>query len=575
MTSFVKYGSFTLSGSKQQNSPNLGGYPTPQLSIALENDRDGAGKVLGGKYIINLEGQLYSASGSGGFSQLAGYESGLRAAFGVSGDGGLFSFGCGGTTLFSGYAKVSRYLADKSPNYWTSTINYSIDLEVEITGSNLYNVSSVQDEWSIEPLDELSYVPNPYPAAGGAGGGSQNQENIPANPFNFPTGPMYPTYRISRTVGAVGKFIPTGSGGSGISAITSAKNWVKNQLSSGVTLTGIVSGLVLYNFVRSISANATDGSYRITDTFLGLPTGASGGYTESFTVESALDNTYLRTITINGTIKGLEPINSGGVYSTGTIGDNISGSLYPTVPSGRSVGTTTGGGGGGVGTGPASGKFANAMSGYTGIKGFIYDRCRAFMTSGSQSQGGSSNVNTGTIFGRFFGRPEAPLNPLPVTITEGFNPAEGTVSYSWTYNNRPLNLVSGSINETLTVNDNFPAQQIAEIFVLGRRLGPILQDLGTYTSASRDVTFEVTFLRPTGLSGLKFPKTAYTAITGVVESFNPTYLLGPNVNDSVCKAFVKSNTENWNISEGRFVKQKSWAWVKCDNIVGSNPNVGQ
>ena len=562
MSAFVKYGSFTLSGAKQASSPNLGGYPTPQVSMSLETDRDGAGKALGSKYILNLEGQLYSASGSGGFLQLTGYESGLRSAF--SGDGQLFSFGCGATTVFSGYAKINRYSAEKSPNYWTTTINYSIDLEVEMPGNNTttFNVSSVQDEWNIEPLDDFSYVPSSYKKGNNTG---PNTENIPSQDFTFPMGPSYPAYRVSRTLGAVGKFLPIGSGGSGISAITNAKNWVKHQMSSGVTLSGIASGLVLYNFVRSISVNSTDGSYRITDTFLGLPTGASGGYTESFSIESSLDNTYLRTVTINGTIKGLESINSGNIYNTGNVGSGVSGSLYPTVPSGRQVVNSTNN------DAAPSGKFASALQGYAGVKNMMFDRCNAFIVSGP-AQGAA--VNTGTIFGRFFGRNESPLNPLPITITEGFNPAEGQVTYSWAYNNRPLNLVSGSISELLTIQDSFPTQQIAEIFVLGRRLGPILQDLGTYTSASREVTFEVTLLRPTGLSGLKFPKAAYGAITGIIESFNPTYLFGTNPNDNICKAFVKTNNENWNVSEARFVKTKGWAWIKCDSVVVSNPNVG-
>lgn len=543
MSSFVKYGNFTLSGSRNGN--DLGGYPTPQISVSLEPDRDNTGRVIGARNIINIEGQMYSASGSGGFEKLGGYESGLRAAFSV--DGQLFSFGCAGTTFYSGNAKVARYTADKSENYWTATINYSIDLEVEVTGSGFDYVSSIQDEWTVEPLEEYSYVPNPFPAAAAS---LTQGDPIPTSAFNFVAGPVYPIYRVSRTVGAVGKFVPTGSGGSGIDGLVNAQNWVKKQIGSGLKVSGATTGLILYNFVRSISASQSEGSYRVTDTFLGLPTGMTENYTESFTIESSLDNTYLRTITINGTIKGLEPINTGYIDSSGAIGSGLSGIFYPTVPSGRGLGS----------------KFANAISGYSGIKSGLYDRCKAFMTP----TGSTTNINT--IFGRFFGRNESALHPIPISITEGFNPAEGTVTYSWAYNNRPLNLVSGSISETLTINDNFPAQQIAEIFVIGRRLGPIMQDLGTYTSASRDVTFEVLFLRPTGLSGLRFPKTAYQAITGIVESFNPTYLLGTTPANSNCKAFVKSNSENWSVSEGRFVKTKSWAWTKCDNVVGENPN---
>lgn len=526
MSTFVKYGNFSFSGSS--------GYPVPQISMSLEVDRDNTGRSLSARNVINLEGQIY-ASGASGFLFLAQAESGLRSVF-TNNRANSLSFGCNNQTLYSGFAKVNRYTADKTENRWLITINYNIDLEVEVTGANLYNVSSIQDEWSLEPLDDFSYVPSPFPGATT----SSNNSNFPSS-FNFITGPSYPAYRVSRTIGAVGKFVPTGSGNSGIGGLANAQKWVKDQIGSGLKIQPALSGLTLYNFIRSVNASEAEGSYRITDTFLAI-SGVSG-YTESFSVESSLDSSYLRTVTINGTIKGLEAVNTGYVDSSGGISSGLSGIFYPTVASGRGSGS----------------KFGNAVSGYNTVKSGLFTRCQAFVATGNDPNG---------VFNRLFGRNESPLNPIPLSITEGFNPPEGTVTYSWAYNNRPLNLVSGSISETLTVDDTFPAQEVAEVFVIGRRLGPVLQDLGTYTSASRNVTFEVVMLRPTGLAGLRFPKTAYTAITGVVESFNPQYLLG----SSFCKSFVKANSESWNVTEGRFVKQKNWSWTKCDSIPTINLN---
>jgi len=532
--SYIKYGSFDFKADS--------GYPVPQISISTEQDRNGAGKAIGSKTIIGLEGVIYSASGSRGFEVLIGKESGLREAFKT--DGLLFSIGCTGTNntnqppYFSGYPKVNRYTADKTENRWVNTINYSIELQIEATGggSSIFAVSSTQDEWNIETVDEFSYINNPV-------GASTLAKSLAA-----PEGLKYPIYRISHTIGAVGKFITTGSGGSGINPVQNAKEWVLYQAKAGsIGLTGLISGLDLFNFVRSISLSEVEGSYRITDNWLGLPSGSlTGNYTESYTAESSLDNSYLRTVTINGTVRGLEPFNTGNLYSS--IGSGVSGSLYPLATGVRITGTS---------------KFDQAISGYSGIKNALFSRAQSFLARSGDASG---------IFKRFFNRDESPLNPLPLSITEGYNPTEGTVTYSWVFNNRPLNLISGSISEVLTINDSFPTQQVAEIFVLGRRLGPILQDLGTYTTASRDVTFEVTMLRPTGLSGLRFPKNAYTAITGIIETFNPQYLLGAG---NQCKAFVKNNTENWSVSEGRFVKTKAWSWTKCDDVVGANPNVDE
>jgi hypothetical protein len=532
--SYIKYGLFNFIADS--------GYPVPQISISVDQDRDGGGRIIGSKTVVTLEGVIYSASGSRGFESLTSKENGLREAF--KSDGQMLQIGCTGTggsnlpPYFSGYPKVNRYSAEKTDNYWVNTINYSIELQIESSGngSGIFAVTSTQDEWNIEILDDTSFVNNPV-------GGSVLRQAL-----SIPDGTGFPTYRVSRTLGAVGKYIPTGGNG-GLSAVDNAKKWVLYQASSGLTLSGIINGLQLYNFTRSISVSDVDGSYRLTDNWIAVPSGAlSGNYVESYTVESSLDNSYLRSVVINGTIKGLEPFNTGAIYQNNTIGSGISGSIYPTVAGPVRVTNTS--------------KFDKAVSGYSGVKSLIYNRAQSFI---------EKQNNTSGIFRRFFGRDEAMLNPLPLSITEGYNPTEGSVTYSWTFNNRPLNLVSGSISEVLTVNDNFPTQQVAEIFVLGRRLGPILQDLGTYTTASRDVNFEVVMLRPTGLNGLRFPKTAYTAITGIVETFNPAYLFGAG---GQCKSFVKNNTENWSVSEGRFVKTKGWSWTKCDDIPGTNPNVG-
>jgi hypothetical protein len=510
--SYIKYGNFQFSA--------VSGYPVPQVSISREYDRDGAGKQIGEKLIIGLEGQIYYSSGQRGFQLLLQAESGLRQNFV---DGKNFELGCtgvgGGTTpLVTGIAKILRYSADKTNDRWLNTIGYTIDLEINIavTGSGIFYVSSVQDEWSMETLEDASYVNSPIASL------------TPNLQFNNGTG--YPHYRVTRVLGAVGKYIPSGK-----SSIENAKDWVKYQIASGISLTGMLSGLQLYNFIRSTSVNDKDGSYRITDTWLATPSGAVSGFAESFSIDTSYDNSFQKTITIQGTVKGLEPFNTGLIYNSTNIGTSASGSLM--VNPGRIA---------------SESKFKNAISGYSGIKNVMFDRARSFIDNPNDASG---------IMKRFFGRSESPLNPVPYGITEGFNPTEGTVTYSWTYNNRPLNLISGSISETLSVNDSFPTQQIAEIFILGRRLGPILQDLGTWTTSNRDVTFEVVMPKPSSLSGLKFPRTAYQAITGIVESLNPSYIFGGG---GSCKSFVKANTENWFISEGRFVKQKTWQWTRCD-----------
>lgn len=536
---YMYYGNFQF---KPQD-----GYPIPQVSLSKEFDRDQGGRIIGSKTIVSLEGVIYNSGTT--FTAILPKETGLRDAFSKDRS---FRFGCGASApSYSGNAKVTRYTSEKTENRWVSTIAYSVELLIEdlpsttCSATGIYNVSSCQDEWNMEILDEYNYVNNPAGA------------QILRRALSFPIGAIYPLYRISRTIGAVGKFIPTGSDGLGISAISGAKQWVRCRLDTApeTSISGILSGIVLYNFTRSVNVDDPGGSYRLTDNWIGIPTGfASGLYMESFNVESSLDNTYMRTVTINGTVKGLEPFNTGVIYTPSAIGGSgAAGSILPAASIARASAQQS--------------KYESALSGYHNvIKPNIFSRVQCFVEK--EHDPNSTSQQTG-IFRRFFGRDENPINPLPISITEGSNPTEGSVSYSWVYNNRPLNLISGSILETLTVIDNFPSQVIAELFVLGRRIGPVLQNLGTYTTASRDVTFEVTMLRPTGLSNIRFPRTAYIQITGLVESFNPTYLLNANI----CKSFVKANSESWSITEAKFTKQKTWVWQHCIEPTVGNPSV--
>lgn len=526
-SSYIQYGNYEFDPTQ--------GRPVPQISISNEQERDGAGKAIGLKTIISLEGVVCHVSGSldRNFQALLNKEKDIREAFEKDGQFLKIGWKCettgpnGKTTqtgiYLSGYPRVTRYSSDKTDNYWLNTIGYNVELQLDnqpLGGSTdgIFAVSSTQDEINIETIDEFAYTSSPYP---GIRGSLSLQ-----GPFS-----QYPIYRISRTLGAVGKHIFTSGNdvsGAIVNPVSNARQWVNHHIGKN-PLSGYLTGLNLYNMTRSVSVSQPEGSYRITDNWLAWPTGFSGLYTESFNAEASLDSSMLRTVVINGTIKGLELSNNGLLGSAA--GTGLSGIIYPTH----------------VKIGNA--KFSNALSGYSGIRHSLFGRANAFL----EPSGDRNSVSQ-----RFFGRNEPPLNPIPLSVTEGYNPSEGSVTYSWTYNNRPLNMISGSISEVLTIEDNLSVQQVAEIFVLGRRLGPVLQNLGTYSVPTRNVTFEVVMPRPSSLSGIRFPAQAYAAITGLVESFNPTYLL----NNTIQYA-VKSDTENWSVSEGRFVKTKQWIWTRC------------
>jgi len=541
-SAYIKYGTFSFKGAS--------GYPVPVISISKEQQRDGGGRPVGATVTINLEGKIYSAisGGNSGFSGLLTLESGLKKIF--SSDGQNLTIGCGendnstkDNIVYSGI-KITKYAADKTEDNWTTTINYSIELQSEVvdTGNNIYYVSSTQDDYTIETIDEYNFAKSPLDI-GSLGFGK----------ITYGAGSIYPLYRITRVLGAVGKFIPTGSG-VGTSAVQNAKYWVNVHLTGIPKYTGVIDqGLYLYNFVRSVNTSDTEGSYKVTDTWLGMPDDKMG-YIETFSVENTLDNTMLRTVTIQGTVKGLEPFQSGNIYNKDKV-PYISGSLSGSLAELHNKDTKD--------TRIYNSKFIAAISGYSGIKPEIMNRVNSFANTGDRSffsplfkDGPFKNDRT-----RSNGYENA-MNPIPYSIQEGFNPSEGTVTYNWVFNNRPINLIPGSISETLTIEDTSAVPIIASIFVLGRKLGPILQDLGTVTAATRNVTFEAIFPRPTGLKNLTFPVEHYNAVTGAVEAFNPGNMSSNPINGGV-KSYIKQDSSTWNPTEGRFTKIKGWEWVRC------------
>ena len=507
------------------------GYPVPAISISQEYQRDGGGRQIGRTVGIGIEGKIFSGSGISGINTLLMLESGLRKAFSV--DGGDLTVGCGSfTSLFTGI-KITRYSANKTENNWTTTIDYSIDLqsEVAMTGSGVFYVSSTQDDWNIETIDENSYAFTPL---------NLNQISLNGS-LTLGRGSDYPFFRISRTVGAVGKYIGdktspiTGSN----TAVKNAKEWVKWHTNNSPKTHEIINGLNLYNFVRSVSSSDAEGSYRITDNWIATKNNIP--YSESFTCESSLDSSMTRTVTVQGTVKGLEAFNSGALY-TGTVVegklDNSFGNPYATTRSLSNSGS----------------KIYNAMSGYSGIKCQLYSRAQLLVSTGT---------SCGFDFRTTFGRAENLLHPIPVSTTEGFNPYEGTVTYNYSYNNRPQNIIPNSLSESLSVDDVGSTPLVASIFVLGRKLGPILQDLGTITASTRSVTFEVIFPKPSSLANISFPATSYASIQTVIDSFDPMqFMIGTTVPGGI-KSYVTKDTTNWNLTENRLNRTKEWSWVKC------------
>jgi hypothetical protein len=517
------------------------GFPVPQLSVSTQQNRLNDGPITSFTDTYTLEGKIYRRPQvSGSFDELLRSASTLRNVF--NRDGILTVSGCNGGLLVSPTgAKLGEFRLNTTPNYWTQTIDYTISLSVERTGgcSGEGFISSANNTWQIQPIEEFNYYANTGFVTGLGDAGA-----------------VFPAFKITHTVSAVGKYIPSGTGcptDYGRGMLLNAISWVSGHFDDGKPDMFKIGFSGIYDFTRNINSDVNAGSYTITDNYIYFPSGTNRPYLESFNINSQLDDSFNRTVTIQGTVKGLSTLKNPNLSATSPYQAYSSGDLQIYKDS----------------------KFYNALSGYKAVESSMYIRAQnyaGYIPTGFCSKYPPPGQTTQ-------GHPLAYLNPRVRSSTIGYNPAGGEVTYSFTFDNRPKNLIDCSINESFSVTDNLPTPQIAETFVLGRRLGPILQNLGTFSLPQRSVTFEMTLPKPSAISGLIFPTDIYNSITGILESFNPQYLLAirgqANDNNYVVKSFVKEDSETWNPTDGKFTKNKSWVYTKCYGTLANldNPNV--
>ena len=558
--------------------------PCPLVSIDTSAERDVNGNILMFKNSITLEGTIL---GSGLPHSMSGYSGIVNFFSDPAKQSKTFEILCNNAVLLalSGTQFLSSNAA-KSDNNWAVTLPYTITLESVYSPSGDPVIESYEDNWTIEPIEEISYfmrqtqTPQYQLAAAASTNSPPASTDLTVNNANQ-TISNFLQYRITHRLSATGKTIDrtntnNPNPGQGITtnnlkslAYMEAAKWVMDRASrsySSVANTTATSGIMisnsstqtgmkLYNHIRTIESSVSAGSYSLTDTWLALGTGVK--YTEEFTWEVSTDEKFLKTVSLQGTIKGLEEAPTGYVvFPSGSMTGLISSNFPDKFP-----GQTN-----------TNNKYANALDAYVGaVKPSLYQRACHALASVPNPTGNQPNSNRTWI-----SPSPAILNMTPVSYTETLNPAAGTVGYNVTYSNKPGQWLSGVLSSNLTVVDNNQSDQVAEVFVLGRMLGPVLERVG-YTKSERRLTLEVNYPIPTGFreSHPNSPdcvvnknRTEYQQLKSLVDAFKPIgatafATLVPTSPYPVAfqgQVFKTSDSSTWNPFEGRFSWDVTWVY---------------
>jgi hypothetical protein len=136
------------------------------------------------------------------------------------------------------------------------------------------------------------------------------------------------------------------------------------------------------------------------------------------------------------------------------------------------------------------------------------------------------------------------LNPDPLNQSVGKSIYGGVITFSLEFNNRPTNYITGALSENITIDQTSLGSKIAQIFVLGRTVGPVLQDLGTREATVRTLNIEAVMPRVDNLLVSSIPN-----VSAIVAATAPT---------AASAIYQQQEQFSWSPSTGSFSFTTSW-----------------
>jgi hypothetical protein len=307
-------------------------------------------------------------------------------------------------------------------------------------------------------------------------------------------------------------------------------------------------------------------------------------YIEDYTIESSTDRQNVKSVRVQGNIKGLSvsslpimsgisglmPKNNGVIDLTDYNSESSSGSFAVPPKNLDSNSPTV------ANIGPH--KYLNAYSGWINdIKPYLYRRACSITNSLDRNTSYISSIYT---------PPPPPNNPIysyerllniiPTSTSEALDPRKGTISYSYEFSNR-FSLFKGVLSENITISNNMPTDVVNEAFVIGRQLGPVLQYMGTTTSATKSVTIELVVPPPSSMKGCLLTNSecplyihgpTYSGVKTLISGlrpFGPRVNIFGNMNRAATTGSVQITKDDisWSPAEGRFTKSVEWVYQPC------------
>ena len=336
-----------------------------------------------------------------------------------------------------------------------------------------------------------------------------------------------------------------------------------------------------YNYNRTQTVDHLGGSFQVNETWTFAPDHSKVLETIDFNVSEDPATGFL-SVTVNGSIEGLvDPPSMSAVsvaahckdssgattsHETQTACESVEGNVWHPAVEDPEADVDIGFN---LETSSIDSKFEQARKYYDEIQSELHLTATSIVQElADYSPSSYGNIN---------------LNKEPTSKTVGMNPNTGIITYNYSFSQTPLFTIPGCKTESVQVNDTYPGRVFASTAVIGRKLGPVLQNINTQTEWKRSLSIECNVdINRTIVDGVYnknkvTPKDGTTyygdamkakpsnvrdsmiAVKAVIDRFSP------KGQTSVTKWFVDSPpTENWNPRTGSWSYSISWTYEMDD-----------
>lgn len=490
--------------------------PGPMLAIKTEALKTPDGSGYGRVYDFELNGSLILTGAEVGSGTVLLFKKIGQLKDALNYDGQLFVIACDNTGIISGYPTIEEFNINDSPDQYTRQAEYNITFKMSsISGGsgadpfNGYNtfppyIKSFNETWDIDFADERLPV-------------LFNGEQ-----FGYKVAVSH-SIEVEARIHYTGATPRPYSNTPWEDALTFASGKlgydtdIINKLSGviGFPGTGFTTTQV-FNQFRKVGIDKTNGRVTVDESFILTPTGNNvnpHNAIETFDISTDQTDGVVKVV-IKGNIEGLASVS------------------YPPPATATGFGLT-------------ESKYKAASGYFNVIKPKLFSRASSVYEGLKTAEPCYLN----------------PLNSLVRSKQIGVNPIEGTIDYSYEFDTAPVGCITGDciLSQNISIEDSLPTDVFAKQTVLGRALGPILQDIGTVTEGVRNLNIEIAVLPPSSCASIS--QIYNTIPTGQLQNLIDTVY--NDLTGQYEQVFVSSNSQNWNFTVGRYSRTIGFTYAGC------------